>query len=88
MSVGFDKCLLYNLIGVFLLWFITSHLAEANELKQLVLKPIPEKLVVLTFDDSCASHATYVGPVLKEMGFGATFYISNFGSFEKRKIGT
>lgn len=46
----------------------------------IVIKPIPEKLVVLTFDDACASHATFVGPLLKKLGFGATFYITTFGN--------
>lgn len=40
-------------------------------------KPIPEKVVVLTFDDSCISHATFVGPLLKKLGFGGTFYITD-----------
>ncbi len=42
----------------------------------ILWKPIPEKVVVLTFDDSCASHATFVGPLLKKLGFGGTFYIT------------
>lgn len=37
---------------------------------------VPEKLVVLTFDDSVASHATFVAPLLKKHGFGATFFIT------------
>jgi peptidoglycan/xylan/chitin deacetylase (PgdA/CDA1 family) len=41
-----------------------------------VLEPIPDGLVVLTFDDSVASHATYVAPMLKRLGFGATFFIT------------
>jgi len=45
----------------------------------ILLKPIPEKLVVLTFDDPCRSHATFVGPLLKKYGFGGTFYITTFG---------
>ncbi len=40
------------------------------------LKPIPDKLVVLTFDDGNASDRTTVAPILKEHGFGATFYIT------------
>jgi peptidoglycan/xylan/chitin deacetylase (PgdA/CDA1 family) len=51
----------------------------------IVHKPIPDKLVILTFDDGCASHATFVAPILKEMGFGGSFYVSNFGSFSTRK---
>jgi peptidoglycan-N-acetylglucosamine deacetylase len=39
-------------------------------------EPVPDKLVVLTFDDSVASHATFVGPLLKKHGFGATFFIT------------
>lgn len=37
----------------------------------------PEKLVVLTFDDAVRSHLDYVAPILKEKGFGATFFVSN-----------
>jgi peptidoglycan/xylan/chitin deacetylase (PgdA/CDA1 family) len=29
-------------------------------------EPVPDKLVVLTFDDSVASQANYVAPLLKE----------------------
>lgn len=36
----------------------------------------PERIVVLTFDDSVASHATFVAPLLKKLGFGATFFIT------------
>lgn len=37
---------------------------------------VPDKLVVLTFDDSVASQANYVAPLLKKQGFGATFFIT------------
>ncbi len=40
------------------------------------VEPVPDRLVVLTFDDSVASHATFVGPLLKKHGFGATFFIT------------
>ncbi len=40
------------------------------------LEAVPDKLVVLTFDDSVASHATFVAPLLKKLGFGATFFIT------------
>lgn len=39
-------------------------------------KPGADRIVVLTFDDSVASHATFVAPLLKKYGFGATFYIT------------
>jgi len=42
----------------------------------LGLEPIPDKLVVLTFDDSSKSHFTTVRPILKRYGFGATFFIT------------
>ena len=51
----------------------------------IVTKPIPEKLVVLTFDDSVASHATVAAPLLKKLGFGASFFICDFDSFKTRK---
>jgi peptidoglycan/xylan/chitin deacetylase (PgdA/CDA1 family) len=44
-----------------------------------------DRLVVLTFDDSVASHATYVAPLLKQHGFGATFYITEGFEFLQDK---
>lgn len=38
---------------------------------------MPENLVVLTFDDGVRSQLTFVTPLLKELGFGATFYITD-----------
>src|SRR5262249_6126145 len=40
------------------------------------LEKIPAKVVVLTFDDACKSHHTVVWPLLKQYGFGATFYVT------------
>ena len=36
------------------------------------------KLAVLTFDDAVSNHATFVAPLLKEHGFGATFYVTEY----------
>tara|TARA_B100001094_G_scaffold265013_1_gene267322 strand:+ start:212 stop:973 length:762 start_codon:yes stop_codon:yes gene_type:complete len=41
--------------------------------------------VVLTFDDSVASQAKYVAPLLKNYGFGATFFITEGFGFAKDK---
>jgi peptidoglycan/xylan/chitin deacetylase (PgdA/CDA1 family) len=49
------------------------------------LAPIPDKLVVLTFDDSKASHSTVVRPLLKKYGFGATFFITEGFTFRTNK---
>ena len=49
------------------------------------LEPIPDKLVVLTFDDSVASHYSVVRPLLKEHKFGATFFITEGFSFPTNK---
>lgn len=37
---------------------------------------IPAKTVVLTFDGASKSHRTFVAPLLKELGFGATFFVT------------
>src|SRR5438874_10136720 len=36
-----------------------------------------EKLVVLTFDDAVKTQRTLVAPLLKELGFGATFFVTH-----------
>jgi peptidoglycan/xylan/chitin deacetylase (PgdA/CDA1 family) len=46
------------------------------------LKPIPDKLVVFTFDDASESHYSYVAPLLKKNGFNATFFVCEFQDFE------
>jgi hypothetical protein len=51
----------------------------------VLLNPIPDRLMVLTFDDAPASHATVVAPILKEMGLGGTIYVCDFDSFKTRK---
>lgn len=48
-------------------------------------EPIPDKLVVLTFDDSVASQFTVARPLLKKFGFGATFFITEGFSFLTNK---
>jgi peptidoglycan-N-acetylglucosamine deacetylase len=45
---------------------------------QIVKQPIPDKLIVFTFDDATASQYSIVAPLLKQYGFGATFYICEF----------
>jgi len=47
--------------------------------------PVPDKLIVLTFDDSSASHYANARPVLKRHGFGATFFITEGFTFAKNK---
>jgi peptidoglycan/xylan/chitin deacetylase (PgdA/CDA1 family) len=48
-------------------------------------EPIPDKLVVLTFDDSVASQFSVVRPLLEEYGFGATFFITEGFGFATNK---
>ncbi|MGQ0637677.1 MAG: polysaccharide deacetylase family protein [Planctomycetaceae bacterium] len=39
--------------------------------------PQADRLVVLTFDDAVKTHGTFVAPLLKELGFGATFFVTH-----------
>ena len=59
--------------------------AAEPALRGILHKPIPERLVVLTFDDGCISHATHVAPLLEEHRFGATFYVCKPGTFTGRR---
>lgn len=58
----------------FLMIFAIHHLAFS----QLIRQPIPDKLVVLTFDDAVSTHASLVGPLLEKYGFGGTFFVCEF----------
>lgn len=51
-----------------------------------VRERLPGKLVVLTFDDSVASQHRVVRPLLKQYGFGATFFITEGFSFPTNKV--
>ena len=67
-----------------------SKFCSANEVlpspnQTRKLTPIPDKLVVLTFDDSVKSHFTYVRSVLLKHNFGATFFITEGFDFPTNK---
>src|SRR5881227_2357770 len=49
------------------------------------LEPIPDKLVVLTFDDASKSHFTVARPLLKKYGFRATFFVTEGWDFATNK---
>lgn len=59
------------------LWLFTTTLSFGG--------PIPDKLVVLTFDDGCKSHFTVVRPILMRHKFGATFFITEGFGFRTDK---
>lgn len=49
------------------------------------LEPVPDKLVVLTFDDASKSHYTVARPLLKRYKFGATFFVTEGWDFATNK---
>ena len=51
----------------------------------LCAESVPDKLVILTFDDSVESHFTIVRPILLRYGFGATFFITEGFDFSQNK---
>ena len=58
--------------------FIFLLTVSFNSKAQILKSDIPDKLVVLTFDDATASHYSFVAPLLKQYGFNATFFICEF----------
>lgn len=65
-----------TIFGLFVLCLPTAALA---------VEPVPDKLVILTFDDSVKSHFTVVRPILKRYKFGATFFITEGFDFPDNK---
>ncbi len=59
--------------------------ALADEPPVKSAEKVPDKLVVLTFDDSVATQVTNVAPLLKKLGFGATFFITEGFDFPTNK---
>ncbi len=64
---------------------VVVALCVAISSRLVALEPIPEKLVVLTFDDSVRSHFTFVRPILQKYGFGATFFVTEGFDFPTNK---
>jgi len=73
-----NHCLMRFALVFVMLLQVRFALASDPDPYHILRKPIPDKLIILTFDDDCVSHATYVGPYLKSIGFNATFYVSMF----------
>lgn len=71
------RSLLQLLFMIMLVACVNQNLGAAD--------PIPEKLVVLTFDDSAKSHFTVVRPTLLNYGFSATFFITEGFDFKDNK---
>ncbi|MDR7132536.1 peptidoglycan/xylan/chitin deacetylase (PgdA/CDA1 family) [Algoriphagus sp. 4150] len=61
--------------SIFILYAFSAIFASQA---QILKKPIPDKLVVLTFDDAPASQYAVVAPLLDKYGFGATFFVCEF----------
>ena len=51
---------------------------SSSGFSQILKQQIPDKMVVLTFDDATASQYSVVAPLLKQYGFGATFFVCEF----------
>ncbi|MCY3018281.1 MAG: autotransporter-associated beta strand repeat-containing protein [Planctomycetota bacterium] len=62
-----------------------AEAATTDDPTGIVKKPIPDKTIVFTFDDGCASHATVAAPILKKHGYSGTFYVSDAYGFRDRK---
>src|SRR3954447_6425839 len=63
---------------------LTAGLACPAQLEQKqkpAKEPIPDKLVVLTFDDASKSHYTVARPLLTRHKFGATFFVTEGWDF-------
>ena len=75
--------------GLSLFWLTIGLALSARETQAAdppaERKPIPDRLVVLTFDDSVKSHYTVARPILKKYGFGATFFITEGFTFKTNK---
>lgn len=59
--------------------------AVSGALPLMAAEPIPERLAVLTFDDSSRSHIEVARPLLKKYGFSATFFITEGFDFKTNK---
>jgi peptidoglycan/xylan/chitin deacetylase (PgdA/CDA1 family) len=61
---------------------LVAAVGACNVPSESGLAPIPDGLVVLTFDDGNKSDILFVAPKLVEYGFGASFYITEGLGYE------
>jgi autotransporter-associated beta strand protein len=80
-----NKMTAWRMIAMAVAALSGSVAGESADPTDIIKKPIPDKLVVLTFDDGPASHYNAVAPILKRHGFSGSFYICDFDSFRTRK---
>ncbi len=75
---SYGKCQMRILFGVVvILLLLIGCQGRVSVIKQV----IPDKLIVLTFDDAREDNYSFVAPMLQEYRFGATFYICEFPEF-------
>lgn len=55
--------------------------ALAQNATGVLRRPIPDHLVVLSFDDAVSSDYHFIAPLLKKYHFGATFFVCEFPDF-------
>jgi len=64
-------------------WGYTDRVFRRRQFAALLPAPflaaaaIPPRTVVLTLDDAVKSHRTFVAPLLRELAFGATFFVAH-----------
>src|SRR6476661_7120733 len=71
------RCPMKRITPLALVFFLASGAAGRE--------PIPDRLAVLTFDDSSKSHYTVARPILLKHKFGATFFITEGFDFPTNK---
>jgi len=60
-----------------LLLLILTIVSAAHQAAAPKRKLVPPKTVVMTFDDAVKTHLSVVAPLLKRLGFRATFFITH-----------
>ena len=79
ISLGFIRAARGSAFGVLPLALgCVSGRAVPVATRSVAVAPVPDRLVVLTFDDAVRSHYTTVAPLLRRYGFGATFFVTEF----------
>jgi peptidoglycan/xylan/chitin deacetylase (PgdA/CDA1 family) len=78
---------MFRRITLILCALVAVPVAEVEAGQPLCCPPPAKRspIVVLTFDDSVKSHFTVARPILKEYGFGATFFITEGFTFTTNK---
>jgi peptidoglycan/xylan/chitin deacetylase (PgdA/CDA1 family) len=69
---------------LFICLYLLIGITPSAFCQEILKKPIPNHLIVLTFDDAVSTDFTEIAPIIRNYGFDATFFVTEFPDFANK----